>query len=180
MWEDTFRWTRSTATHRSRTVVVRRDRKNSNFGFNSNKGVLCTSTCRLPNLGQLRNLGQVIYFPAAEGTSLAMYRALRNTSCWDCADSNELSHATGGHSYRSHDAHNRHVVRTKGGSAAFTFVLAGCESPRMRGALLATVSPPSVGTARPSIRAVAELQVSLGSGIDPAARLVHYRNWASH
>ena len=138
------------------------------------------TTCRLPNLGQLRNLGQVIYFPAAEGTSLAMYRALRNTSCWDCADSNELSHATGGHSYRSHDAHNRHVVRTKGGSAAFTFVLAGCESPRMRGALLATVSPPSVGTARPSIRAVAELQVSLGSGIDPAARLVHYRNWASH
>ena len=93
-------------------------------------------------------------------------------SCWDRAYSNELSHATGGHSYRPHDAHNRHVARTKGGSAAFTFVLAGCESPRMRGALLATVPPPSVGTARLSIRAIADSHVSLWSGIDPAARCI--------
>ena len=137
-------------------------------------------TCRLPNLRQPRNLRQVIYFPLAEGTSLAVYRALRNTSCWDCADSNELSHATGGHSYRPHDAHNRHVVRTKEGSAAFTFVLAGCKSPRMRGALLATAPQPSVGTARLSIRAIVDPHVSLWSGIDPAARTVHYGNWASH
>ena len=152
-----------------------------NWFMASGVGTMMAMHCRLEDDSHLR---QVIYFPSAAGTSLAVYRALRHTSCWDCADSNELSHATGGHSYRSHDAHNRHVARTKGGSAAFTFVLAGCQSPRMSGALLATIHSPSVGTARLSIRVdtchCRSSCVLVVRNRSPAARTVHYKNWASH